>query len=589
MFSGIGYTDQERHAGFWQSGIRDKDTRGRTVRKESGKIIIRALLFSGLGMILFLVLSGILIPKWSYPDNPDNVALSIKEARKMKADTLDAVFMGTSHIKCGVTPMHIYQEEGIISYNMATSGQALEVSLFLTSEVFKRQSPKVMVLDASNFFFNEELTIQPFYREVMDSFPYSFSSDRFRLIHSYIEDKYKETKTIPTRKDLIRDWVGSIFPFYYYHSRWNELQESDFLFRSENYFLKGYRMSPCVKAAVTDFNKMNEEAEQLRGQEKSITIAYDHGQEKTTAENKELYYTSVSEENEHLLQEIYNLCLENHCRLLITKVPVFRYPREYHGAWTRDKYSEVKRVTSKLGIDYVDLMYDVDVGLDPSKDYIDGGEHLNISGAQKVSSFLGKYLIDHYGLQPGKDEDFDQKAVIYNQAVQVAKLEMETDFSEYINALSKEKKRYAVMISAKDDMRVSLNERDIKALRSLGLEVDFSEINYGDSYLALIDQGSVIYESTSNRMIRQEAVLQDSTDILMESAGYYTGNKSSIILNNIDYSKSGRGLNIVVYDYKAGQVADSVCFDTHDEEHKAVHYNPRDLFQKFIWFLCSRT
>ena len=554
------------------------------MRITNGKNFIKALLFSGLSAALFLIFSGILIPKWGYPHNPDNITLSIKEAREMKADTMEAFFLGTSHIKCAVTPMYIYQKNGLITYNMATSGQALEVSLFLAEEVFKRQSPKVLVLDASNFFF-KEANIQSFYREVMDSFPWSFSSDKFRLIHSYIKEKYRGTETTPGRKDLVRDWIGSLVPFYYYHSRWNELLESDFSFPLKCYYLKGYRMSPCVEAADTDIHAMNEEAALLREHENRITTAYDHGRKTTRKENKELYCVSVTEKDEQLLQELRDLCNRNHCRLLVTKVPVLKYPREYDAAWTRDKYTEVKRVTSKLGVDYLDLYYDVDVGIDWSEDSIDGGGHLNISGAQKVSAFLGNYLIDHYGLQPGKDEDYDQKAVIYNQAVKVARLEMETDFSDYMNALSKEMGRYAIIVSAKDDMRAALSEKDIKAMRSLGLRADFSGMKYGDSYLALIDQGEVVHESTSNRKICEETVLKDSTDVLMESAGYYTGNTSTINLNDVHYSKAGRGLNIVVYDYKARQVTDSVCFDTHDREHKAVHYSPKDFFQKYTWFL----
>ena len=47
-----------------------------------------------------------------------------------------------------------------------------------------------------------------------------------------------------------------------------------------------------------------------------------------------------------------------------------------------------------------------------------------------------------------------------------------------------------------------------------------------------------------------------------KSAGYKTGNIASIKINNKEYSKNRRGLNIVIYDAKLKEVVDSFYVDS---------------------------
>ena len=71
------------------------------------------------------------------------------------------------------------------------------------------------------------------------------------------------------------------------------------------------------------------------------------------------------------------------------------------------KHNGVERVASELGVDYVDLNLGdaaTSIGIDWSTDSLDGGDHLNYSGAEKVSTYLGAYLKETYGLTDHRDD-----------------------------------------------------------------------------------------------------------------------------------------------------------------------------------------
>ena len=114
--------------------------------------IVKIVAFFVIGIMLFFAVQGIFIPKW-YSDGATNRVLSGFFA--LENDTAEVLFLGTSHMGSGVSPMKIYEDTGIVSYNLATSGQPLECSYFLLKEAFKTQSPKVVFLDAGRILNGE--------------------------------------------------------------------------------------------------------------------------------------------------------------------------------------------------------------------------------------------------------------------------------------------------------------------------------------------------------------------------------------------------------------------------------------------------
>lgn len=98
------------------------------------------------------------------------------------------------------------------------------------------------------------------------------------------------------------------------------------------------------------------------------------------------------------LDKIQALCRKNHSQLVLASTPS---PMNYN----YKKYNALKNYAEKKGLDYVDMNLRVEeLGIDWELDSLDMGDHLNLSGASKVSSFMGRYLTEHYQLPDRREE-----------------------------------------------------------------------------------------------------------------------------------------------------------------------------------------
>ena len=127
------------------------------------------------------------------------------------------------------------------------------------------------------------------------------------------------------------------------------------------------------------------------------------------------------------------------------------------------------------GITYYDLLYDTDAGIDWETDTSDEGLHLNLHGAQKLSDNLGRYLIERYGLSPKRSEQWNRDLESYQKVRKVVLLELERDFTSYLDMLANEFKGKTIIMSMTNDGAVGFNEEDIWLLRASGLQADFSD------------------------------------------------------------------------------------------------------------------
>ena len=100
------------------------------------------------------------------------------------------------------------------------------------------------------------------------------------------------------------------------------------------------------------------------------------------------------------LEQIVTLCEENQAKLLLVSTPS---PKN----WNYKKHNGVQEWADSHSVDYIDLNLEEGVKINWKKDTKDGGDHLNLSGAKKVTSFMGEYFRANYTLEDRRKESGD--------------------------------------------------------------------------------------------------------------------------------------------------------------------------------------
>ena len=153
------------------------------------------------------------------------------------------------------------------------------------------------------------------------------------------------------------------FPIFKYHNAWKGVFDSDYKYDDLSFdSFKGYRYIDSVKA-TKNVNYM------------------------VQTDSTE----PISTSNTNDFRRIYELCEKNDIKLLLLRTPSIKN-------WNYAKYDAVRQLAEKYKVKFIDLNMDNSIGIDWTQDTYDKGDHLNYSGAEKVTDFLGAYLDKRYDL-----------------------------------------------------------------------------------------------------------------------------------------------------------------------------------------------
>lgn len=210
------------------------------------KVWLKGLAF-GAGLVLLLLLASfVLMPK----GNGENSGFLYRDAKGIiaeKKDTVDVLFLGDSEVYSTISPMQLWQEQGITSYDCSTGGQRLFDTLSLLKTALENQRPELVVLEAN-------ATFRQF---------------------SIGEVAYNK--------------MGEFLSVFAYHDRWKRFRWSE-LFRKKDFSwtsdMKGFRLQTTVQAAAkkTYKNYMKKSKKFKSIPEKNVTyidairqVCDDHG------------------------------------------------------------------------------------------------------------------------------------------------------------------------------------------------------------------------------------------------------------------------------------------------------------------------
>lgn len=505
---------------------------------------IKFVIFVGIGVFLFFEVQNVLVAKTD--------AERMEQFYVLDDNSIDAVFLGTSHMQTGYSPMETFELHGISTYNLASAGQPIGVSYYLIQEALRKQNLKVVVLDVSNLFF-EASGITSDWRREMDAL--QWSQNKKNMANDFSKKFEREGESE----------FSALVPIYYYHTRWKELEEEDFFIKFDKEVIMGYEMADAVKAPWLDVDMMND-LTHLKNEYYESTEIMDGMVIKSNKVREHSYSVEVPEENLEYLLKIKEICDEAGVELLLTKIPSVQDPEQYNSAWTVQRSEYIKNLCSEYQIEFLDLLYDeIEYMFDINTDFYDGGYHFNIRGATKVSDFFGQYLKTHYGIISKDNTQFSEKISLYDEKKEQAFLRTEQDMNSYLEeVLNYKKAGDCVFVAASADVMSGLDSTYVDKLNAIGFQMDFSQYDQG-VYVACVGNDLDEYEEYSTLQANHGLRLDGATITL---AAYDDGdnyNTSVIVACDWDeeekiYQCEESNLTILIYNPVENEVRDCACF-----------------------------
>lgn len=254
----------------------------------------------------------------------------------------NVVFIGDCELYENISPVYLWENFGINSYVRGSAQQLIWQSYYLAEDTIKREHPDVIVFNVLSMKYNEPQS-EAYNRMSIDGMRWSTS-------------KINNIKASMTEDE---NFIEYVFPILRYHSRWSDLSSEDFkyLFKRDKVSFNGYYLRVDVKPA------------------------------ENVPEGKPLADYQFGDNAYTYLDKLTKLCKDNDVELVLVKAPTL-YPY-----WYPEWDEQIADYAAKNNLTYINFLEHQDeMGLDWSLDTYDGGLHLNLAGAEKMSQYFGEIL-----------------------------------------------------------------------------------------------------------------------------------------------------------------------------------------------------
>lgn len=395
---------------------------------------IKIITFCLIGILMLQRLYQI----FSWKDTAGDYKSSMETFYGLDRNSVDVLFLGSSHCFCAVDVANLWENHGIAAYSMAISGQDLASSYHCLVEALKTQKPKVVLLESFSATTHGYEDRGNLYRNLL---AYQPSLNFLQAIQDMAaEDEWK---------DFVLKW-----PIL--HTRYRELQREDFLQKRPVYM--GYEAN--LRTWPVELRNYN-------------------GEETLP----------IGEEEEEWLRRIISLAKEEDVQLCFFLAPVAEeeYRLKMH------KY--VQDLAEANMVPYLNLLQlQEELELDPNTDFVDS-LHMNHYGAQKVTEYLGTYLKENYELE---DKRGFQQYALWDENVKARQHEMSNvelrkigNVGAYMRSLES-LEDYTIVFSASGDYYLE----DSNLIERAGGQ-DWLEELIAEGGVGIYRNGEVVYSMTA--------------------------------------------------------------------------------------------
>ena len=266
-------------------------------------------------------------------------------------DSVDIVMMGSSHIHCNVNTALLWEDYGMAAYDYSGAEQPLWMTYYYLKELYKYQTPEVIVLDMyAPARFKEDYQYEWISENI---YGMKFSLNKMQMLFVSVESK------------KMREYFPS---FAVYHSRYDDLEEEDF----ENFFWDSQKKE-AFKGYTPYWNK---------NPQKRPDVSEDRSD-------------GLTEKSEKYLKKIISYTRKQGSELILIATPYIMTAED------KRTYNRITEIAAEEGIIFINYneYYDA-IGLDFEEDFNDES-HLNYWGSCKFTEYLGGFL-DSYDRIPDR-------------------------------------------------------------------------------------------------------------------------------------------------------------------------------------------
>ena len=484
------------------------------------KKFISVLICFVIFLLMFTGVSHFLMRKTSYIKNAD--FYSYKE-------DYDVLFLGSSHMVMGISPMELWNDYGIVSYNLANYGQWLPVDYWVLRNALDYTKPKLVVLHVRAIDINQN----------------KFSPEHISQLHEVFDNMPLSKNKIEAVFDLLPEGkrMEYLFDFSIYHTRWNEIDESFF-----------EKAKPSTEKGANLDNANNFEEATVEEIKPPVLIDKDDMQlDETTGKE--------------YLRKIIELCQKQDIEILLTALPYS--PSDAYQRWL----NSAAVIAKEYDIPYLDFNVE-NTFVNYNTDYFDDA-HLNSSGNRKATKALGEYIVKHYSLKDYRDSEI---APEWNRDYKeytdykVKWLKSQENLNSYLMLLSD--KQYNIIIDIynpdiwKDSVYVHLFENLGVSMDKITDTTDCLVIKEGGADVDVLN-GFHSSEGVSETSIGRLGLLIDEMDDAgtVTAFGIYLDDEKRYTASLAEQA----GMRILVLDKDSMETYDSAAFSYIVEKQKKYH------------------
>lgn len=275
----------------------------------------------------------------------------IAEYYDEKQPAHDVLFLGDCEVYESFTPPTLWEEYGITSYVRGSAQQLPWQSYYLLEDTLRYETPRAVVFNVYALRYGTPQN-EAYNRMTLDGM--RWSGVKARAIRASMTEE--------------ESFLSYLFPLLRYHGRWDELSGEDlrYFFSRDTVSHNGYLMQTGVLAMGEDAIEPTPLADPTLP---SVAMEY--------------------------LDAMRELCTERGIELILVKAPTNNWRYHWYDEWE----AQVVAYAEQYALAYYNFIpVGEEIGLDWSTDTYDRGAHLNVYGAEKLTSYFGAILAEQHAI-----------------------------------------------------------------------------------------------------------------------------------------------------------------------------------------------